>query len=414
MKSNYLSGFNCIATLCITLGLASWTANATSVRPAEAPGNDLGLTVDAIESAQTSILINSYELSSTEIANAVLDRINAGIQVSILQEGQPVGGLSSASKSVEAELIKAMNAQSGDHYFLMTSGTKSKRRYRYDHAKYVVIDGNQLLIGSENYSSTGNPLSGSVGNRGWEIFVSDNDSLIQTFNDTFATDTDISYGDVEEETGKHFDGYKAMASLMPFTSFSSLAKKPVASLPPISSYTPASASLLQAIFSPTTSLSGLTTLLNSATTSIDLELMTFYMNWTKTTKESPLYEAIVAAANRGVTVRVLLNDENAFDDGSHATAKDNKNLDTVNALNQLASQGATVEARIANIKAMGVDYIHNKGVLVDNDQTLISSINWDSNSVLDNREAALIVTCPNVYSHYEALFQTDWDNSGSH
>lgn len=415
MKSKPLSRFTFAAMFCMSLSMGAWAANTTSVRTAEAPTNDLGLTIDIIESAQTSILVNSYELTSTEITNALLDRINAGIPVTILQEGQPTGGFSGASKKVEAQLVDAMNKQSGDHYYLMTSATK-KRRYRYDHAKYMVIDGAQLLLGSENYSATGNPESGKLGNRGWEVALSGNASIIDTFNETFHTDIDTSYGDVVEETNNHFDSAKVFSSLFPMHSLLELAtyqKPKKGTLPPLSDYTPVAASDVQPVLSPTTSLSGLKSLLDSATTSIDIECMTFYMDWTKTETDSPLYQSVVDAANRGVQVRVLLNDENAFDDGDHSETKTNKNLDTVNALNALAQQGATVQARIANIKAMGVDYIHNKGVLVDDNQTLVSSINWDSNSVLNNREAALVITSPDVHSHYEALFQSDWDDSAS-
>jgi phosphatidylserine/phosphatidylglycerophosphate/cardiolipin synthase-like enzyme len=62
---------------------------------------------------------------------------------------------------------------------------------------------------------------------------------------------------------------------------------------------------------------------------------------------------------------------------------------------------------------MGVDYIHNKGALVDGDQTLISSINWDWNSITNNRETAVVITSDTVNQHYSALFTQDWDNSAS-
>ena len=66
---------------------------------------------------------------------------------------------------------------------------------------------------------------------------------------------------------------------------------------------------------------------------------------------------------------------------------------------------------VADLKAMGVDYIHNKGVVVDGNKTLISSINWDENAVEKNREAAVVITSTDIYNHYEALFQHDWDVS---
>jgi phosphatidylserine/phosphatidylglycerophosphate/cardiolipin synthase-like enzyme len=46
---------------------------------------------------------------------------------------------------------------------------------------------------------------------------------------------------------------------------------------------------------------------------------------------------------------------------------------------------------------MNVDYIHNKGMIIDQDKTLISSINWNQNSVDNNREAAVVLISTQVY-----------------
>jgi phosphatidylserine/phosphatidylglycerophosphate/cardiolipin synthase-like enzyme len=57
---------------------------------------------------------------------------------------------------------------------------------------------------------------------------------------------------------------------------------------------------------------------------------------------------------------------------------------------------------------MNVTYIHNKGALVDGTQVLISSINWNENSVEHNRETAAIVESADVNQYYDQLFETDW------
>jgi hypothetical protein len=51
--------------------------------------------------------------------------------------------------------------------------------------------------------------------------------------------------------------------------------------------------------------------------------------------------------------------------------------------------------------------------LVDGQRTLISSINWDENSIESNRETALVVSSPDVYNFYLATFQSDWNNSAT-
>ncbi|MGZ3693693.1 MAG: phospholipase D-like domain-containing protein, partial [Bdellovibrionota bacterium] len=89
------------------------------------------------------------------------------------------------------------------------------------------------------------------------------------------------------------------------------------------------------------------------------------------------------------------------------------NTVTIKALNELAAtRGLKISAKTANLKAMGVDYIHNKGLLVDGNKTLISSINWDENSVLNNREAAVVITSAPVAQYFAGLFSRDWAVSG--
>jgi cardiolipin synthase len=371
---------------------------AFQVEVSEAPTTDLNLILSAIQSAQSSLYINIYELSSPQIADAITDRIQAGVHVEIVEEGQPVGGMSAASKGIEKQIAQEMS--SDDHFYEMTSkatSTTVKRRFRYDHGKYIVVDEKSLVVGSENYSPTGNATPGTLGNRGWEVFIHDT-NLAAQFKTTFAADTSTQYGDIlEVPTGK-----AATAN-----NDAPLKQKIGASGNPI-----LTATSVTSFMSPTTSQDGLLALLNGAKKSIDVEQMTFNSTWGKDPGNSPLYDAVVAAAKRGVQVRILLNDETVFDHPSKPSKPVNR-LTYAN-LNAMAQKGGLpITVRIANVKAMGVDYIHNKGALVDGDQTLISSINWDWNSITNNRETAVVITSDTVNQHYSALFTQDWDNSAS-
>ena len=188
--------------------LVSSAAWGFTLEVAESPSTSLSLTVSAIQSAQQSLFLNIYELSSSDVADALMARIRAGVHVEIIEEGQPVGGVSAASRGIQAQLAQAMRAHAacGDHFYEMTShasGTTahaSKRRFHYDHAKYAVIDGKQLLIGSENYSPTGNPRSGTRnGNRGWEVLIHD-PAITAEFAQIFHADSDTSFGDLLDLT----------------------------------------------------------------------------------------------------------------------------------------------------------------------------------------------------------------------
>ena len=381
--------FRSLVSVSAFLGLIS-PAWSMTVDVSEAPTTNLGLTISAIQSAQHTLLLNIYELSSPEIADALVGRIQAGVNVRIIEEGQPVGGMSAAAKGIQSQLVQAMqSARGGDHLFEMTSKAGGKRRFRFDHAKYAVIDGSDLLIGSENYSPTGNPQPGTLGNRGWEVLIHDQ-ALATQFAATFASDSDTSYQDVEDLVG----GGAALAQNL-------AAPKS----PPVFSGTSLPADGVTALTSPDTSLNGLTNLIRNAKSSIDIELMTFDPGWAKVAAQNPLIPELIAARKRGVTVRVLLNDETVFDHASKPAKPKNPVTES-----QLTQGG--VQAITANLKGMGVDYIHNKGVLVDGNQTLISYINWDENSIEHNREAAVVIDSPSIFAHYEALFEKDWEVSG--
>lgn len=403
---------------------------------AESPGSNLTLTVKAIQSAKNTLAINIYEFTSTEVKDAIIDRIQAGVQVQILEEGQPVGGLSQAARAIVSDVSQAMQAQNlANRYYLMSSKNRTvKRRYRFDHGKYMVIDGKTLLIGSENYSPGGQPLPGNKGNRGWEVLLF-NPELAYEYSQVFAQDTDSSHGDVTDfkssslanpagpGVGDDDDDLMSLFSAPDFSSFmdifseehpdSTLTKTQIGvqSQPgtPVEAdellIAKLSADTAQRVTSPDSSLSGLLALIEAAHTSLDIELMTFDYKWGNDV--SPLYTAVVDAAKRGVKVRVLLNDERAF-----SSSAKQKNLITVNALNEAAqSEGLDLSAAIANLKAMKVKIIHNKGTLVDGDTTLVSSINWNKNSVQNNREAAVVLKSSAVHDYYLNLFEKDWKAS---
>ena len=376
------------SVLFLSVFFCGLTSFAIPVEVSNAPQSNQALTINSIRSAQSSISLNIYELSSPEIADALIGQIKAGVTVSILEEGSPVGGMSTAAKGIESEIVSAMAAFPKDHFYQMGGGTSAKRRYRFDHAKYAVIDEQFLLIGSENYSPTGNPSPGTLGNRGWEIFTQD-PSLAQEYKQIFATDSSTQFGDVADLT-KH-------------AAVNTTSSRPLKSA---GMGAHLDASQIVRITSPDTSLNGLVGLINQARKNIEIEQMTFDSTWNKQAGASPLYVAILNAARRGVHVRVLLNDSHVFDHPGKPAAP--HNLDTI----KLYLGVGNLEARTANLKAMGVDYIHNKGMLVDGTQTLISSINWDQNSIQSNREAAVAITSPQVNQYYEALFNQDWQASG--
>jgi len=370
------------------------------------PADNLDLTLSAINRAHRSLKVNIYQLSSAPIVSALKAKIAEGLSVQILEEGQPVGGLSAGERASRDDLAHAFAQNSARTSFFreMSSHGSEPRRFRFDHAKYVVADDKAVLIGSENYTDTGNPGEATKGNRGWEAIVND-DAFAEQFIDLFAGDSGKGNGDVLDIKAR--DLGDALHNLFPSFDVPSLNDSNSEAAPTRAVEV---ASVTQVV-SPTTSLEGLTNLLRSAKQSIDLEQMTFAATWDRGASSSPLLDEVLAAARRGVKVRVLLNDERAFGP-PRKNAKPTPNVITNQLLNETAArEGLPLESRIANVARMGVTYIHNKGALVDGRRVLISSINWNQNSVTENREAAVVVDGPAAYGYHEALFQQDWSAS---
>jgi phosphatidylserine/phosphatidylglycerophosphate/cardiolipin synthase-like enzyme len=412
--------------------LPSSNAYAFKVQVGTAPENSLSLILGAIGSAKRSLLINIYEFTSPEITQAIIDRINHGVHVEMLLEGTPIPQMSAASRGLQAQIAQAMGSRPGCCRLVeMRKGVGGVRRFHYDHAKYIVIDQSALLLGSENYSPGGHPEPGTLGNRGWEVLIADPQPA-QWFSKLFAMDSDPRQPDIFNLLNA---GITAQATPL---NVPMIAPARSAVMNPVLDATDG-----QIITSPDTSLKGTLALIQSARKTLDIEQMSFNMNWVTSSNNvpnvkgmSPIAQAIADAARRGVRVRILLNDEFAFFSGNHrgdadetdgtgdepdttmsdtpAGKKITTNRRTVQAFTQLAaSERLPIEARIANYKAMGVAYIHNKGVIVDGKITLIGSINWTQNSITNNREAAVALKSPQIAAYFGQAFNQDWNRSAA-
>jgi hypothetical protein len=116
-------------------------------------------------------------------------------------------------------------------------------------------------------------------------------------------------------------------------------------------------------------------------------------------------EAIIAAARRGATVRILLNG-GTFDQLFYQ----NTNTNTVAYVNQIASAEALdLKAAIGDPTEYG---IHNKMVLVwlngEGGYAHVGSINGSEGSSKINREMALQIQSDDVYAYLARVFRVDW------
>ncbi|HEY4221736.1 MAG TPA: phospholipase D-like domain-containing protein, partial [Myxococcota bacterium] len=116
-------------------------------------------------------------------------------------------------------------------------------------------------------------------------------------------------------------------------------------------------------------------------------------------------QAVVAAARRGVQVRVML--DSTWYNVQGDDERDND--DTVRWLIDLArTEKLDIDAKVINLETTHLEKIHAKGVIVDGQSVFVGSINWTENSFKGNREVGVIVGDAKIAGYYQGLFRRDW------
>jgi cardiolipin synthase len=268
----------------------------------------------------------------------------------------------------------------------MTTTPATHARYRYDHAKYLVIDGSGLFISTENFGVHGYPPPWSSGNRGWGAFI-ENPGVAGYFREVFLAD--MHGGDVIPYTpGSQQVSFPSLNTYQ--VQFPSIHVTGVTVTP---------------ILAPDTS-SEILSLLRDANGRIEIEQAS--IRNASRYELDPYLSAAVNASRRGVAVRILLDGSLYNEEGP---TDNNEMVDLVNALAR--REALPISARIMDPEPANLDAIHTKGLVVDGRLVLISSINWNSNSPNFNREAGVILEDPSLGAYFSSVFEEDWNRAGS-
>jgi len=334
-----------------------------------------------IDNASSSLFINLYQFENTYLMDVVLDALNRGVNVCLLLEGNPVGGI----KDEELYIAEKIRERGGEV------------RFSHDpfinHAKYTIIDNETTIVMTENWKNTGIPCDNSFGNRGWGIVIK-NEEVADYFKAVFFDDfyrgkelstdrvvlnlkTKVMSGEIQE--GVYAPVFQPLTLYCNFT--------------------------LTPVLAPDNAVSNETILgaINSAEESVFVQLFSTGRFWGE--EEDTFIAALVEAARRGCEVKVLL-------DSKDYNLRDwNDNDEAIAWLNKVSrGEDLNLEAKLADLYSLGLIKIHNKGLIVDGKLVLISSLNWNANSI-HNREAGVIIENEEVASFYEHVFFHDWNVS---
>ena len=380
-----------------------------SLTIAIAPDNAYDAIIAALDSATQTIHIETHTFENLGIADALVRAAGRGVSVTVLLEGAPAGGLPDQEKYICAQLETA----GGECWFMISDDPADiADRYRYLHAKFVLIDGRQVIISSENLSPNSLPYDdksdGTWGRRG-VVLITDAPGVVQHVAAIFAADFDPAhYADLLQWDVGSPDYGPPPIGFMPITVTGGITY--------VVRY--ADVTVLNGTFpfeivqSPENSLRGADGLLGlvsraGAGDTLLVEQLEERPYWGPPTSDpvtdpTPRLEAYIDAARRGATVRILLDE---FFDVNGATSNDA----TCRYVWEIARQ-EHLHLTCARSNPTGLG-IHNKMVLAQingRGYIHIGSINGTEQASKGNRELAIQVQSDEAYALLADMFEHDW------
>jgi len=396
-----------------------------SISTGYCPDSGSDLLSSIITGSGYSLDVNVYELTSEWVTSALAGAVARGVDVRVIIEGSPVGGRTYGSDLRVNDLLL-----SGAQVRYMTTDISMgiRDRYSFDHAKYVISDGRTVLISSDNFkdSSFPPPILGlaSSGTRGW-VMLLESDDLSKQLGSVFEEDwtgpdmvdgrmvigemtAPVDGSDLSEDRcgeGLHLFGGStadgmAKATLLLSPDHISLEANP----------------LLQA-------MDGAQKEVLVEAMSMDIDYLTFGTNASRVRAfegpaipgaqwPNPYVTALFKAAMRGVQVKVLL-DGSDFDGDS---VPDNQL--TVDSLLEAAGHMDILDRFSVRLHPAErtdldrkIDFVHNKGIIIDSRMVWTSSFNIGPTSALKNREVGVLVTSEEVSELFRSVFMFDWGGS---
>ncbi len=359
-------------------------AQAAGVETFASPDSSYPALLDFVEGASGSISLSTYTFTSPEIMDMLLQKHGEGVGVDVLVEKSPAGGVSDTEAAILCTL-----AGSGIAVSLYDGPA------RYMHAKYMIRDGSSVLVTSENMGPTGFFPRGNYGNRGWGAIVHDV-AIAGDLYGIFAEDKEASVPFVCGLASFNISRWGRGGDYMSVFGKESFNDQGVG-----------------LIVSPE-SLDGLLAMIESANFSIAVQQYYAYQHWgsvkydTVDSAPNPLLEALIERARHGIAVRILL-------DSTYFNMDEDKgvsNLHTMEYVNEVAErEGIPIEARAIDLDSKGIVKAHTKGMVIDGKKALVSSINWNENSVMSNREVGVVIS-GDAAGYYARAFENDWSEGG--
>lgn len=382
---------------------------------AAAPDASFALAAQALSSAAATIDLASFTFEHAEIGDVLASRASSGVTVRVLLDGAPVGGLKDQTRWICARITAADPSGRSGCWFMRSDPTASIRaRYAFLHAKFAIIDGRRLLLGSENFGPRGMPsddkADGTAGQRG-VIALIEAPALVARARAIFDADIDPANRDIVR-----WCPTCSSYGLPPATFVPDYASGGISYTVRHDPLAVSAATSMTLYSSPENHLEGplgVLGLIRGA--GLGDEILAEQLDepgyWGPSGSSpeidpNPRLAAILEAAARGARVRILL--DRHYDD----PAGPRSNWATVLALTQLAqTNGWDIQAAVGNPTGFG---IHNKMLLVQLGGRRLAHIgSWNGTEVSAkrDRELSVLIESADAHAYLRDMFMRDFQVS---
>jgi len=384
MKVKYLL-LNIIIWLC-ALSLQSQTIQIVESVPVETVMEQSALPsakdvwVEMFSSAKQTIDIEVFYFTNVtgepmeKVMNAIKDAAERGVKVRIIVDNNfYVKG----EKSVD-ELENISGIEIRKIPFNKIGGGVM-------HAKYFIIDGNEIFIGSQNFDWRALKHVHEIGVR------VKSEKLASDFGKIFDMDWQLAQNPDKELLAS------MVKSLIPEVTKSkavSLSDSKYGDVKLYAGFSPFDAT-------PEAFVKEENELLNMIVDAKD-SICIQVMNYSLRNKFYDIDNELRAAAARGVKIKIIFADWTM----KKSTEEDIKSL----------SQVKNIEVKISTIPEFSGGYIpyarvdHSKYMVADNNKSMVSTSNWEKGYFYDTRDAALFITSENINKTLNEVFTRIWNS----
>ena len=383
---------------------------ASHITVAVAPDGSFEALRTFINSARTSIDVETYSFESVAIAELLYSRMMSGVRVRVLLDGTPTGGLPEQTKWACARISQVPSLPDSGCWFMRSDGTHNiHRRFNSFHAKFVIVDDAQLSVASENFSPNGFPdddkRDGTAGQRGLIAFL-DSPALVARAREIW--NADAAYPDMVR-FGVDANWSGPASGFVPVTVTGGISYTVRFTQPLLLR----SLVTVELSTSPESNLrvtTGLLPLLRSlgpgdSVYSEQLEEPYFWggASGDPVHDPNPRLQAALTAAQNGAQAWLIF-------DSFYARQSDlRSNFATLRFLRDVRAQtNWNINVAMGNPTAHG---IHNKAWLVNRQGTGYSQIgSWNGSEASSkvNREMSVLIESTEVFEYLKHVFENDW------